>query len=61
MEPEPGFENGAPSITPDGKTLIFTQTPIRDKTGDNMTPGLGKAEAAKPFIKTPDPELGPPM
>lgn len=59
FEGESGFEYEAYSITPDGKTLLFTQTPIRDKTGDIMTLSLENGPPAKAFMKTPEAEWAP--
>ena len=59
LEGQPGFEYAATSVTPDGNTLIFTQSPLRNKTGDIMTLNLGRDEPAKTFMKTPDPEWSP--
>jgi len=59
LEGESGVEYDASSITPDGTTLIFTRTPLSDKTGDTMTLRLDQDEPAKTFMKTPDPEWSP--
>ncbi len=59
FEGELGFEYQAASVTPDGKTLFFTQTPQRDKTGEIMTFSLGEKQPAKTFMRTPDAEWNP--
>ncbi len=56
---ESGFEYAAASVTPDGKTLLFTKTPQRDKTGEIMTFGLGDNQPGKTFMQTPDAEWNP--
>lgn len=60
---EPGYEYSTSSITPDGKTLLFVQVPLRDKSGDIMTLSLGgdpvQDRPASRFMQTPDAEWNP--
>ena len=53
------FELSASSITPDGRTLLFTKTPKRDKVGDIMTFDLEEGRVQKPFLTTPEAEWNP--
>jgi Tol biopolymer transport system component len=59
LEGEPGTEYTVASVTPDGKTLFFTQTSLRDKIGDIMTLGLEKGSVPKRYLQTPDTEWSP--
>jgi hypothetical protein len=54
-----GFELEASSITPDGRTLLFTKTPMRDKIGNIMTLELGKDGVPRTFMETPEAEWLP--
>ena len=56
---EPGFEQAAGSITPDGRTLLFARWPLRDKIGDLMTLDLDGREPPKGFMTTPEAEQQP--
>ncbi|MBN8645382.1 MAG: protein kinase [Planctomycetes bacterium] len=51
-----GSEYETSSITPDGKTLLFTSVPGSDKAGDIMTMELAAPHTVKPFMQTPVPE-----
>ncbi len=59
VEGEFGFEYWATSVSPDGKTLLFTQTSMSDKLPDIMTRGLDKDQPVKRFMQTPEGEWGP--
>ncbi len=56
VEGEYGFEYGATSISPDGKTLLFNQSSVTDKLADIMTRGLDTNQPAKRFMQTPEAE-----
>ncbi len=56
FDTESGFEYHTNSLTPDGKTLIFTKTPQRDKSGDIMTFALGESRPAETFMRTTEAE-----
>jgi Tol biopolymer transport system component len=56
---ESGFEYEASAVTPDGKTLIFTKTPQRDKVGEIMVFALGENRPPEAFMRTPDAEWFP--
>ena len=59
FEGESGFEYSADSVTPDGKTLLFTKWPRSDKAGEIMTFSLGETRPAKTVMETPDNERVP--
>ncbi len=54
-----GSEYETSSITPDGRTLLFTSVPGTDKAGDIMTMDLTAPYAVKPLMQTPLPEYTP--
>ncbi len=57
---EPGFEYHTGSVTPDGRTLLFSQWHNRDKVGELMTLDLAQDKAApKVFMATPESERLP--
>jgi len=56
---EPGFEYLPSSLTPDGRTLLFSQWYNRDKIGDLMTLGLGKDQRPVALMTTPENEVLP--
>jgi hypothetical protein len=56
---EPGFEYVATTFSPDGKTMLFTQTSMIDKLPDIMATGVGKDQPAARFMQTPEAEWGP--
>jgi serine/threonine protein kinase len=59
LEGEAGFEYELSSITPDGKTLIFTQDSLRDKNGNIMTLRLEKDQTARRYLQTPEAKWAP--
>jgi Tol biopolymer transport system component len=59
IEATPGMELSPSSITPDARTLLFTQTPLLNKTGDIVTQELGKPGTGRRFLETPDAEWNP--
>ncbi|MFO0857840.1 MAG: protein kinase [Phycisphaerales bacterium] len=56
---EYGFEYGATTISPDGKTLLYVQISIIDKLPDIMALSLDKDQPATRFMQTPEGEWGP--
>jgi Tol biopolymer transport system component len=56
---EPTFEYAVTSSTPDGRTLLLTKVPLRDKVGDVMTLDLEGDHVPKPFVATPEAEWQP--
>jgi len=59
FDTDPGCEYGASSITADGRTLLFTEAPMRDKVGDIWTLDLGGEGKRKRFMTTPEAEWSP--
>jgi len=59
FESEPEMEYGASSVTSDGRTLLFTAVPLRDKVGDIMTIDLEAGRVPKRFMSTPEAEWDP--
>ncbi len=59
VEDEYGLEYSATSVSPDGKTLLYTQTSVTDKLPDIMTRGLDKDQPAKRLMQTPEGEWRP--
>ncbi|MBU6173283.1 MAG: PD40 domain-containing protein, partial [Planctomycetes bacterium] len=51
------FESG--TVSPDGKTMLFSQCLLIDKIFDIMELPLGQEPVVKPFIQTPDSEVLP--
>jgi Tol biopolymer transport system component len=64
FEGQSGFEHDPASVTPDGKTLLFTESSLRDKLPNILTIVLDKDQAPKRFLQTPEgkwtPRLSPP-
>jgi len=56
---EDGFEYQLSSLTPDGRTLLFSQWYNRDKIGDLMTLALGKDQRPAALMTTSDNEILP--
>jgi eukaryotic-like serine/threonine-protein kinase len=56
---ESGFENDPGSLTPDGKTILFTRAPVADKLPDLMTVPFGEDQTPKRFMQTPEGEWSP--
>ena len=56
---EAGFEYMLSSLTPDGRTLLFSQWYNRDKIGDLMTLALGKDQRPVAMMTTPENEILP--
>lgn len=56
---EPGFEQSPGSITPDGRTLLFSRRPLRDKIDDLMTLDLDGREPPRVYMATPESEAMP--
>jgi Tol biopolymer transport system component len=54
-----GFEYWATSFSPDGKTLLFSQTSMIDKLPDIMVSSLDKDEPPRRFMQTPEGEWSP--
>ncbi len=59
LDGESGFEPAAGSITPDGKTLLYTLSPLSSKLPDIMTKSLGDDQSPKRFMQTPEGEWYP--
>jgi serine/threonine protein kinase/Tol biopolymer transport system component len=63
FEGESGIELAATSVTPDGKTLLFTESSVRDKLPNILTIGLDPDQTPKRFLQTPEgkwtPRLSP--
>ncbi|MFN0138320.1 MAG: protein kinase domain-containing protein [Phycisphaerae bacterium] len=56
---EPGFEYFPGSVTPDGRTLLFSQWHNRDKMGELMTLSLDDNQPPKAYMTTPESEFIP--
>jgi len=56
---EPGMEYHPASLTPDHRTLLFSQWNNRDKVGDIMTLSLAPDKKAAPLMTTPANEYMP--
>jgi hypothetical protein len=54
LECDPTFEYSATAITPDGRTLLLTRVPLRDKVGDILALDLEGDHLQKPFLTTPE-------
>jgi hypothetical protein len=59
LEGEPTFEYGLSSVTLDGRSLLFTMAPKRDKIGDIAVLDLGGKSTVRPLMATPEAEWGP--
>ncbi len=59
FESDPEFEYAAGSITADGRTLLFTAVPMRDKIGDVWTLDLEQGRAPERLMTTPEAEWNP--
>ncbi len=59
VEGEVGFEYWATSVSPNGKTFLFTQTSMTDKLPDIMTRSLDSDQPTKRFMQTTEGEWGP--
>lgn len=58
-EGESGFEVGPSALTSDGKTIVFTRSPLSNKLPDIMTIPFGADQTPKPFMLTPEGEWWP--
>jgi Tol biopolymer transport system component len=59
LEGDAEYEYAANSITPDGRTLLFTKVPMRDKIGDIMVLDFEGERLPKPFMTTSEAEWRP--
>ena len=58
-EGESGFEVAPSALTSDGKTIVFTRSPLSNKLPDIMTIPFGADQTPKPFMLTPEGEWWP--
>jgi hypothetical protein len=58
-EGESGFEVAPSALTSDGKTIVFTRSPLSNKLPDIMTVPFGADQTPKPFMQTPEGEWWP--
>lgn len=59
VEGESGVELLPGSITPDGTTLLYSESPMVTKLPDIMTKGLGDEAPPRRFMQTPEGEWAP--
>jgi eukaryotic-like serine/threonine-protein kinase len=59
FEAESGVEIGATTLTPDGKAVLFAQSPLRDKIPDIFAVGLDRSSSPVRFMETPEAEWAP--
>ncbi len=58
-EGDSGFEHDPGSLTPDGRSILFTQSFVADKLPDIMTLQFGDGQTPKHFMQTPEGEWVP--